>query len=45
MIADKTPAEIAISIIAELIDVRGKARERAAANVAALVSDQAASNR
>lgn len=26
-IADKTPAEIAISIIAELIDVRGKARQ------------------
>lgn len=44
-IADKTPAEIAISIIAELIDVRGKARKQAAANVAALVSDQAASNR
>lgn len=27
-IADKTPAEIAISIIAELVDVRGKARQK-----------------
>lgn len=32
-IADKTPAEIAISIIAELIDVRGKERQRTAARV------------
>ena len=30
-IADKTPAEIAISIIAELVDVRGKARKEAVA--------------
>lgn len=33
-IADKTPQEIAISIIAELIDVRGKARKETAARVA-----------
>ena len=33
-IADKTPAEIAISIIAELVDVRGKARKETAARVA-----------
>lgn len=33
-IADKTPQEIAISIIAELIDVRGKARKEIAARVA-----------
>lgn len=33
-IADKTPQEIAISIIAELIDVRGKERKKTAALVA-----------
>ena len=33
-IADKTPQEIAISIIAELIDVRGKERKKTAARVA-----------
>ncbi|MCD8199573.1 MAG: XdhC family protein [Coriobacteriaceae bacterium] len=37
-IADKTPAEIAISIIAELIDVRGKARKETAAQVAEMIA-------
>ena len=37
-IADKTPQEIAISIIAELIDVRGKARKETAAKVAAIIA-------
>ena len=37
-IADKTPAEIAISIIAELIDVRGKARKETAARVAEMLA-------
>lgn len=37
-IADKTPQEIAISIIAELIDVRGKARKETAAKVAQLLA-------
>ena len=37
-IADKTPQEIAISIIAQLIDVRGKARKQTAQKVAELLS-------
>ena len=37
-IADKTPQEIAISIIAELIDVRGKARKETAAKVAEILA-------
>ena len=37
-IADKTPQEIAISIIAELIDVRGKERKRVAQAVAKQLS-------
>ena len=37
-IADKTPAEIAIAIIAELIDVRGKARKETAARVAEMLA-------
>lgn len=37
-IADKTPAEIAISIIAELIDVRGKARKETVARVAEILA-------
>ena len=37
-IADKTPQEIAISIIAELIDVRGKERKKTAAKVAELLA-------
>ena len=36
-IADKTPQEIAISIVAELIDVRGKERKRTAQRVAELL--------
>lgn len=41
-IADKTPAEIAISIIAELIDVRGKERKKTAAKVAEQLKSQQA---
>lgn len=40
-IADKTPQEIAISIVAQLIDVRGKARKEAAARAAELLAQQA----
>ncbi len=39
-IADKTPAEIAISIIAELIDVRGKARKETASKVAQIIASR-----
>lgn len=39
-IADKTPAEIAVSIIAELIDVRGKARKETVERVRELLAQQ-----